>query len=104
MQTASMSQAASNVCGIVVAAAMILLACKGEQELRDDCPSSGTACPPCATDADCIIASNTCHESAVCTHRRREPPIGVNQIGCNSEYDKPPPERCGCVASVCRSR
>lgn len=82
-----------------------ILACgKGEQELRDDCPTAGTACPACTSDSDCTIVSNPCHETATCTHARREPVLTVNQIGCNSEYDRPPAERCGCVSSVCRTR
>jgi hypothetical protein len=92
------------VCGVFVVGALFVLSCKGEQELRDDCPSAGGACPACATDADCFILSNPCHESAVCTHRRREPALAVNQIGCNSEYDLPPADKCGCVDAVCRSR
>jgi hypothetical protein len=38
------------------------------------------------------------------THRDRDPPLGVIQIGCSLAYDEPPPERCGCVAGVCRAR
>lgn len=86
------------------ALAGLLAACHGEQRLTDDCPTAGTACPACTSDSDCIIASNACHEYATCTHLRREPPMSVNQIGCNDEYDKPPAERCGCVERVCRSR
>ncbi len=90
------------VAGAVVA--LVLLACRGEQELRDDCPSAGAACPACREDADCVIVSNTCHEVATCTSKTRNPPFAVDQIGCNWEYDRPPAERCGCVAGVCRSK
>lgn len=88
-------------------AGLVLLACglpRGEQELKDDCPTSGPACPPCTTDDDCVIVSNTCNSSAVCTHRKRQPTLSVTQIGCDSEYDRPPPAKCGCVQSVCRTR
>ena len=81
-----------------------LASCKGEQTLRDDCPTAGTACPACTGDDECMIVSNECNESASCTHRKREPQLSVNQIGCNAEYDRPPASKCGCVANVCRSR
>jgi hypothetical protein len=83
---------------------VLLAACRGEQDLRSDCVADGGACPACTTDSDCIIVSNACYATANCTHRRREPPLAVTQIGCNQEYDVPPPERCGCVSSVCRAR
>jgi hypothetical protein len=91
-------------CGPLVAALLALVACRGEQELHDDCPTAGTACPACATDADCIIVSNTCNEGAACTHRHRDPQLSVTQIGCSVEYDRPPAERCGCVDRMCRVR
>jgi hypothetical protein len=84
--------------------AFLLGACKGEQELKDDCPSAGGACPLCASDSECVIVSNPCHETATCTHARREPKLVANSIGCGAEYDVPPAESCGCVANVCRSR
>jgi hypothetical protein len=80
------------------------IACKGEQELKDDCPHSNGACPACSSDNDCVIVSNPCHETASCTHRNRNPPLSVDQIGCSTEYDKPPANRCGCVQNVCRGR
>lgn len=83
---------------------LVTAACRGEQQLRDDCPTAGQACPACTADADCVIVSNPCLETASCTSRRREPPLSVAQLGCNGEYDLPPAERCGCVAGVCRSR
>jgi hypothetical protein len=82
----------------------LIVACLGEQELRDDCATGGASCPSCQSDAECVIVSNPCHATAVCTHARRDPPIAVNQIGCNREYDVPEPSRCGCVAGVCRAR
>jgi hypothetical protein len=89
---------------LVAITAVTFAACRGEQELRDDCPSAGNACPACTADADCTIVSNTCLEAATCTSRKREPALAVVQIGCNWEYDAPPAERCGCVAGVCRAR
>jgi hypothetical protein len=90
----------------VAVALSAVLACHGEQELHSDCVKSPDVCPPCTTDAECIIVSNECHESAACTHRDRDPPLAVNQIGCSSEleYDRPPPERCGCARNVCRAK
>lgn len=85
-------------------ALVVLGACRGEQELRDDCPTAGAACPACTKDEDCAIVSNPCHASATCTSRARTPTLAVNQIGCNLEYDVPPAEHCGCIAGVCRAR
>lgn len=59
----------------------VVAACRGEQELRDDCPTAGQACPACTTDADCEIVSNTCLETASCTSRTREPPLVVAHLG-----------------------
>jgi hypothetical protein len=87
------------VVGLVAAAG-----CRGEQELRDDCPTAGGACPTCREDTECVIVSNECHAHAACTHRDRDPPLAVNMIGCNYEYDRPPAERCGCVDGTCRAR
>jgi hypothetical protein len=81
-----------------------LLACKGEQVLKDDCPESGKACPACATDAECFIVANACSEIAYCTHRERVPPLAADNATCSGEYDKPAPERCGCVEKICRVR
>lgn len=88
--------------GLVLA----LAACHGEQALRDDCATAGGDCPACQDDRDCVIVSNACHETATCTHARRDPPLAVTQEGCASwlAYDVPPAERCGCVQSVCRAR
>lgn len=89
---------------VLTSIAIMVAACRGEQDLRSDCVENGSACPACTSDGDCVIASNACYATANCTHRRREPPLAVTQIGCNQEYDVPPPERCGCVKSVCRAR
>lgn len=82
---------------------LLLVACRGEQGLVDDCVGND-ACPACDADADCEIGSNTCEENAFCTSVRRDPALAVTQIGCNVEYDRPPAAACGCVDHVCRSR
>ena len=82
----------------------LFVSCRGEKALRSDCVDDPGACPPCAADEECSIVSNTCLPHAACTHRDRDPPLGVIQIGCALEYDEPPPERCGCVDGVCRAR
>lgn len=90
----------------VTAFSMVLVgtACSSEQDLRDDCPTANGACPACTADADCVIVSNPCEDSAYCTHVRRAPPLSVTQLGCNHENDKPPASRCGCVQGTCRSK
>lgn len=85
-------------------ASVLLVACRGEQELHDDCPTAGSACPACTRDEECGIVSNACHAHATCTSRARKPTLAVDQLGCSLEYDVPPAERCGCVAGVCRAR
>jgi len=81
-----------------------LAACRGEQRLHSFCVDHPGDCPACTSDAECVISSNECLPDATCTHQDR--PIAVVQIGCSSElaYDRPPPEKCGCVQSVCRAR
>lgn len=88
----------------VLAMVALAPACRGEQDLRSDCVANPGACPACTIDGDCTIVSNTCYATANCTHRRRVPPLSVTEIGCDQEYDAPPPERCGCVNAVCRAR
>jgi len=82
----------------------LFASCRGEQTLHSDCVDNPGGCPSCASDDQCTIVANACFADADCTHRDRDPPLGVNQIGCALEYDEPPPERCGCVAGVCRAR
>lgn len=81
--------------------ALALASCgMGPQELVDTCLRDGVNCPPCTSNADCVIASNLCHETASCVHRELN--YGVTQEGCSLEHD-PPEERCSCIESVCRS-
>jgi hypothetical protein len=81
---------------------LAVAACSSEQRLRDDCTTPGVTCPACASDSDCEIVSNACHEAATCTDRRRE--LQVNQIGCLVENDVPADDRCACIQGMCRSR
>ena len=89
---------------IVLALIGLLASCRGEQKLHSDCIDNPGVCPPCTSDEQCRIVTNPCTPNAFCTHRDRDPPLAVIQIGCSLEYDEPPPERCGCVAGVCRAR
>jgi len=89
---------------VVLALIGLLASCRGEQKLHSDCVDNPGVCPPCTSDEQCSIVTNACLPEASCTHRDRDPPLAVIQIGCALEYDEPPPERCGCVAGVCRAR
>ena len=82
----------------------LLLSCRGEQELHSDCLENPGACPARSADTDCIIVSNECHPNAYCTHHDRDPPLAVNMIGCNYEYDRSPAWKCGCVEAVCQTQ
>jgi len=91
-------------CALSVLALLALPACRGEQKLHSTCVDNPGTCSACTTDAECIIDSNQCLADAYCTHR--DNPVAVIQIGCSSEleYDKPPPQKCACIQSVCRAR
>jgi hypothetical protein len=95
---------AAAVLALLVPLLAVFVSCHGEQTLHSDCVDNAGVCPPCTSDEQCGIISNACTPHAYCTHRDREPPLAVTQIGCNIGYDEPPPARCGCVAGVCRAR
>ena len=42
-----------------------LAPCKGEQTLKDDCPTAGAACPACTTDDECIIVDPVASQATV---------------------------------------
>jgi hypothetical protein len=82
----------------------LLAACAGTQDLANDCPDADGACPPCSAHEECVVVSNPCHDTAWCTHVDRDPPLAVNQIGCNLEHEVPPDSACGCVRGACAAR
>lgn len=63
--------------------------------------TDGGACPACATDADCVIASNRCYASASCVPKDGN--WAVTLLGCSVEHP-PTTMTCGCVNSVCTAR
>ncbi len=63
--------------------------------------TDGGACPACATDADCVIATNRCYASASCVPR--EGNWAVTLLGCSVEHP-PTTATCGCVNSVCQAK
>lgn len=78
------------------------------QDLKSPCASDEPEatdtefCPPCETDADCVIASNPCYREALCV-----PEHGgwvIDDVGCSpfQKRDVPPASSCGCVENVCR--
>lgn len=82
---------------------LALLACR-TATVVDACVEHPDLCPACASEDDCVLGGNPCLETALCAHRDAE--IAVIEIGCSEalEYDWPPPETCGCVEGICRSR
>jgi hypothetical protein len=79
----------------------VLAACgPGSQELVSGCLNDPMLCPACGSDADCVIVSNACHETASCAHR--EANVAVTQEGCSQEHD-PPDDRCACLGNICQA-
>jgi hypothetical protein len=63
--------------------------------------TDGGACPACATDADCTIATNRCYASASCVPKDGN--WGVTLLGCSVEHP-PTTVSCGCVDRVCQAK
>ncbi len=61
----------------------------------------GGACPACASDADCTIATNRCYATAQCVPAAGN--WGVTLLGCSVQH-APTTQECRCVQSVCRAQ
>jgi hypothetical protein len=82
---------------------LLVLATCGDQELLAYCDQEGLDCPPCSSNAECVVLSNACHETASCVHRDDDT-VAVTMDGCNWSYDVPPDSECVCTESVCLPR
>ena len=91
---------------IALAWALLSLGCLPPQTLDSPCVNQpatvdGGACPACATDGDCVIASNQCYASASCVPRDGN--WAVTLLGCEVMHP-PTMATCGCVEGVCRAK
>ncbi|MCB9676311.1 MAG: hypothetical protein H6737_14405 [Alphaproteobacteria bacterium] len=79
---------------------ILVAGCAGQAELvTSDC--AGGECPTCEADAECTIAHNPCHETAICGHVDEQ--LVVDSIGCSAalEHATPPASDCTCVVDRC---
>jgi len=86
---------------IAIAGLLLFAGCRSA-EVRNFCLEAEGNCPPCASNAECVFAGNSCTETVFCVRSGSAP--AVIQIGCSEalEYSWPDPEECACIDSVCR--
>jgi hypothetical protein len=85
-----------------LALGFLLVSCGHKQELKSYCLEDPANCPSCSVDADCVIVSNPCHDSAMCSHKDAH--LATTMEGCSFENEVPDASECICKDAVCQAR